>query len=122
MAKIYITFSVLKEIRHHEGLLDELLREIKKHFKGLKNLISIYSPDNDSQVLKAYLYAGKIRAAILLKVSKKIYIPFLIAKKESVYGWNLSKYSENILYGKILKIERELKLKKYSEFEILEII
>jgi hypothetical protein len=59
------------------------------------------------------LRSGGVRAAILLKLSKQIYIPLIIVKKESPIGWNLSKYSANYLEGKILKAWKDIETKKY---------
>ena len=116
MTKVYITRSFEKEIKD-KPVLRALLVEIKKHSNGAKNLIDLYSPGKDLKVLKAYLSSKKIRSAILLRISKKIYIPFFIAKKETKAGWNLSKYSEDILFLKISKIYKEIKNKKYKEYQ-----
>ncbi len=118
MAKIYISYSIQKEIGREKRLLLELIKEIKKHNKGNTNLVDIYSPAKDLKILKAYLLSKKVRAAILLKISKNLYIPLLIAKKESIYGWNISKYSEEFLYKRILKIQEDIQQHRFIEYEI----
>lgn len=118
MATIYITFSLKKKISRQKNLLKEILREVGKFDRGAKNLVDLYSPAPDMKVLKAYLSSGKVRAAILLRVSRKVYIPFFVAKKESEYGWNLSKYSEDILASKILKTADEIKTGKYQQYQL----
>jgi len=117
-AEIYLPKSVLKELKTNKKLLENLIKEIKKHAKGNHNLIDIYSPGEDLKVLKGYLLFKKVRAAILLKISKNIYIPFLIVKKDSELGWNLSKYSEDILCTRITKIYREILNKEFETINI----
>ncbi len=117
MAQIYITDTLKKEVKD-KLLIDQLINEIKKHATGHENLKNLYSPDKDLKVYKAYLRSGKVRAAILLKVSKNIYVPFLVVKKESFLGWNLSKYSEDYLSGKILKVLNDVESNRYKILEI----
>ena len=69
-------------------------------------------------MLKAYLDSKRTRAAVLLRVSKSIYIPFFLAQKESKLGWNLSKYSEDALLNKIEKVQRDLEKKDYEKYEL----
>jgi len=118
MPKIYLADSFKKDVKSRRELLKKIIREIEKFFRGSNNLVDLYSPAEDLKVLKAYLDSGKIRVAILLRVSKDIYIPFCIVKKESKIGWNLSKHSENILINKIIKVQRDIENKEYEEINI----
>lgn len=117
MPKIYITDSFKKDVRNRRELLKEIIREIEKSFRGFNNLVDLYSPAEDLKVLKAYLNSGKMRVAILLRVSKEVYIPFFVAKKESKDGWNLSKYSEDFLVNKIIKVQLDIDNNKYDDYE-----
>lgn len=117
MPKIYLLESL--KLNKEKFLINQLLRAICKHANGNNNLIDVYSPGPDYKVLKAYLFSGRIRAVILYKISKKIYVPFLIAKKESKIGRNISKYSQNDLENLINKSTKEIFLKKYEELDIL---
>ncbi|MFA7685349.1 MAG: hypothetical protein WCX95_00950 [Candidatus Gracilibacteria bacterium] len=113
MALIYITDTLKKEVKD-KLLINQLVKEVQKHSKGNNNLIDLYSPEKDLKVYKAYLDSGRVRAAILLKLSAQIYVPLVIVKKESRLGWNLSKYSESYLGKRILKIWKDVQNKKYE--------
>lgn len=99
-------------------MLAELLNEIEKYDSGGGNLVDIGSSGRDLRILKAYLSSGKVRAAILLKVRRDVYIPFLIARKESRKGWNLSKYSEDILCERILRVQKEIEKGNFEEWDV----
>ncbi len=118
MAKVYLTKTFQKELAKGSPILKELLREIRKHARGASNLIDLYSPGPDLKVLKAYLASKGVRSAILLRVSKSIYIPFFLAKKESRHGWNLSKYSEDMLLAKIFAVQRDVENHHYEEMGV----
>jgi len=116
-SKILIVHSFKKQVRHPR-LLEFVFAEIRKHASGGKNLIDLFSPYPDYKVLKAYLASNKVRAAILLKISKSLYIPFCILKKESREGRNLSRHSEDFLWPKIVKVQQEIANGRYTEYEL----
>lgn len=116
-SRILVVHSFQKQIRYPK-LLEFVFAEIRKHASGGKNLVDLFSPYPDYKVLKAYLDSNKIRAAILLKISASLYIPFCILKKESREGRNLSKHSEDFLWPKIVKIQQEIVNGRYTEYEI----
>mgnify|MGYP001561732811 FL=1 len=118
MTKVYLTKTFQKELGNQRNLLKELIREIKKHAHGARNLVDLYSPGPDLKVLKAYLASKGVRSAILLRVSKSIYIPFFLAKKESKHGWNLSKHSEEILITKIFAVQKDIEQNQYQEVNL----
>ncbi len=117
MSVIYITVTIKKDTKN-KNLIDELIREIRKHSAGHNNLVDLYSPYKDFKVYKSYLASGGVRAAILLKLSKQIYIPLIIVKKESPLGWNMSKYSANYLEKRILKVLKDIETKKYDSVKV----
>ena len=53
MPKIYITDSFKKDVKNRRELLEEIVREIEKSFRGFNNLADLYSPAEDLKVLKA---------------------------------------------------------------------
>ena len=118
MAILKITSSIQKILDRDNSLLKELLRETQKHINGINNFVDLYSPFAGTKILKAYLSKRKVRAIILLKTKEGVYLPVLIVKKDSEIGWNLSKYSEDIIACKIEKIGKELSEGKFKIYTI----
>ena len=118
MGKVYLANSFKKYLENRKDLQAKLLKEISKHSNGGKNLIDLYSPGMDLKVLKGYLDSKRIRLVLLLKISKKIYIPILLVKKESTHGWNISKLSEKFLLSKIAKIQHEIDNELYEIYDL----
>jgi hypothetical protein len=92
MTTIIITKHFQKDLDKIKSItIHDIVGEIKKYKKGLNNLIELYSPAPHSSILKGYLNRKKIRVIMLLKIKEDMFAPILIEKKESKYGYNLSK-------------------------------
>ncbi len=117
MAKIIIAEHFQKELSKIKSIgLKEIINEIKKHHKGLNNLIDSYSPAQNIKILKGYLDDKKSRFATLLVIDDKIYIPCLIEKKESKIGNNLSKENSiNVLERKTKIIFKDIENNNIKE-------
>ena len=116
-SRVFITDSFKKQLGERK-LFGLLFAEIRKHGGGSHNMVDLYSPARDFKVYKAYLDSKRWRSAILLQMSKKIYMPLFITKKESKEGRNLSKYSEDFLFSKIVKVQEDIRNKRYTEYEV----
>ncbi len=117
MASIYITDSFYKQIRRTVEV-EQIISVIRRHILGSQNMVDIYSPGPDLKVFKAYLFSGRFRLAVLLQVRKDVYVPFLFVKKESKYGWNLSKYSEEMLISSIDRVLRDIQKARYQLIDV----
>ena len=120
MPKIIITKHFQKNLSKIKIVtLDNIIYEIKKYNKGLNNFIDLYSPIDYSKILKGYMGKGKIRIIILLIINNHIFAPLFIEKKESKYGYNLSKDTAlELIEHKSELILKDIKNKKFIEIKL----
>ena len=120
MPKIIITKHFQKNLSKIKIVtVDDVVNEIKKYNKGLNNFVDLYSPIDYSKILKGYLGKGKVRIVILLMIDNNTFAPLLIEKKESKYGYNLSKDTamEFIEYKSEL-ILKDIKNKNFFKIQL----
>ena len=120
MSKIIITKHFQKNLSKIKIVtLDDVVYEIKKYNKGLNNLINLYSPIDYSKILKGYLGKGKVRIIILLMIDNNTFAPLLIEKKESKYGYNLSKDTAmEFIEHKSKLILKDIKNKNFFKIQL----
>lgn len=116
--EIYFTASILKDIKKLKLKKRSITIAAEKHLRGAKNLIHLFSPFDNTSILKGYLSDKKIRIAFLLKTQNRQYIPLYIGKKSSLLGRNLSKHSEKFLMKKFRKTTEQLEQKRFIVYHI----
>lgn len=120
MPKIIVTKHFQKNLNKIKIVtIDDVVYEIKKYNNGLNNLIDLYSPINYSKILKGYLGKGKIRIIILLMMNNNTFAPLFIEKKESKYGYNLSKSTTmELIEHKSKLILQDIKNKNFFKIQL----
>ncbi len=112
MTTVYFVQSFDRQLKKLRFPDHGIVEEIRKYQRGLKNLIDLYCPYPNTKLLKGYLSGGRIRLAVLLQVKKDLFIPVFVGKKESRYGWNVSRYLQDMMAAKIQKAISDIENKK----------
>jgi hypothetical protein len=93
--------------------LEDIVREIEKHRMGLSNFIVLFHED-DMEMLKWYLLWKRVRLMVAFARERENYFPFLLLKKESRDGNNITKDDEEYL---MRELDKHIECIKNWEFE-----
>lgn len=93
--------------------LRDIVREIEKHRMGLSNFIVLFRED-DIEMLKWYLLWKRVRLMVAFAREWANYFPFLLLRKESRDGYNITKDDEDYLMN---ELDKHIDCIRKGEFE-----
>ncbi len=98
---ILITKTFKKQIQKLGSIeISDIQKEVYKHSIGIENFIFLWTA-KQSDVLKGYLNAKKVRIVLLFQKKWERYFPFYIVRKETKEGNNITKDSIPLLLSNI---------------------